>query len=93
LPDPYVHVHSARAASLRPSLQPDFLKKGLHLHCDTADIGPGNARRWVEVNPQLVRMIEIIGANRMRVELDAAEVHDPCEAGGIIDHQLFRSAP
>jgi hypothetical protein len=42
---------------------------------------------------QLVRVIEIAASDRMRVELDAAEVRHPGEARRIVDDHLFGSAP
>ena len=37
-------------------------------------------------------MIEIGGTDRMRMQLDAAEVDDPGEAGGIVDDHFFSGA-
>ena len=37
-------------------------------------------------------MIEIGGAHGMGVQFDAAEVHDPRQAGGIVDHNFFGGA-
>ena len=42
--------------------------------CDHVD-----ARHRVEVDAQLVGMVEVVGADRVRVEVDAAEVDDPGE--------------
>src|SRR5687768_11679070 len=38
-------------------------------------------------------MIEIASAHGMRVQLDAAEVHDPGEARSIVDDDFLRRAP
>ena len=46
-------------------------------HRHVADLRPLDARNRVEIDPQLVGMIEVVGAHGMRVEIDAAEVHDP----------------
>ena len=90
--DPNVHVDAPRTTRLRPPLKPDLLQERLHLHCNAANVGPGDPRCRVEINPQFVRMIEIAGADRMRVEFDAAEVHDPGETRPIVDDHLFRRA-
>jgi hypothetical protein len=37
-------------------------------------------------------MIQIARADRMGVELDAAQVHDPCEPGRLIDDDLLGGA-
>ena len=38
-------------------------------------------------------MVEVLGADGMRVEVEAPEVHDPREARGIPDHRLFGRTP
>ena len=47
----------------------------------------------IEIDAQLVGMIEIAGAHRVRMQLDAAEVDDPGEAGRVVDHDLLGGAP
>ena len=47
-----------------------------------------HARDRVEVDPQLVGMVEVLGADRVRVEVDAAEVGDPGQAGRVVDDDL-----
>src|SRR5580704_18787178 len=37
-------------------------------------------------------MIEIAGAHRVRVQFDAAKVHDPGKPGCVIDHDFFGGA-
>ena len=49
--------------------------------------GPG-----IEIDAQLVGVIEIAGAHRVRVQLDAAEVDDPREAGRVVDDDLLGGA-
>ena len=50
--------------------------------------GPG-----IEIDAQLVGVIEIAGAHRVRVQLDAAEVHDPGEPRRVVDDDLLGGAP
>ncbi len=50
--------------------------------------GPGHAGDRIEVDPQLVGMIEIVCANRMRVQVDAAQVDDPGQLSGVAQHDL-----
>ena len=88
----HVDVHAARAAGLRPAAKPSFLQQRFHLHRDTAHVGPLDAGPRIEVDPQLVGMLEIAGAHRMRMQLDAAEVHDPGQAGRVVDDDFFRGA-
>ena len=48
----------------------------------------GTPGHRVEVDPQLVGMVEVVGADRVRVEVDAAEVDDPGQAGRVADDDL-----
>ena len=86
-------MHAARTARLRPAAQSDL---GQHLprdECNASDVVPRNARPGIEIDPQLVGMLEIAGAHRVRMELDAAEVHDPREAGGVVDDDFLGRSP
>ena len=49
---------------------------------------PGHPGHGIQVHAQLVGVIEILGPDRVRVEVDAAEVADPGEARGVIDDDL-----
>ena len=51
-----------------------------------------HARHRIEIDAQLVGMIEIVGAHRMRVQLEAGEVRHPGERRGVARHDLFRAA-
>ena len=73
---------------LRPADEPDRLERLLRDERDLADLGPLDARHRVEVDPQLVGMVEVLGPDRVRVQVDAAEVGDPGEAGRVVDHDL-----
>ena len=43
------------------------LSKSIHLNGDHAYVGPTDARPWIEIDPQLIRMVEIVKAHRVRV--------------------------
>ena len=68
--------------------RPDVGQRVAHDQGHPPDVVPGDAGDRVEVDPQLVGMVEVVGADRVRVEVDAAEVGDPGEAGRIVDHDL-----
>ena len=53
----------------------------------------GTPGHRVEVHPQLVGMVEVLGADRVRVEVDAAEVGDPGQPGGVVDDDLVGGPP
>ena len=73
--------------------RPSSLEQRLHLQRDAAHVGPRDARPRIEIDAQLVGMIEIAGAHRVRMQLDAAEVDDPREAGRVVDDDLLGGAP
>ena len=57
---------------------------------DLPDLLPRHARHGVEVDPQLVGVVEVLRPDRVRVEVEAAEVGDPCEACRLVEHDLVR---
>jgi hypothetical protein len=88
--DARVDVHAARAARLGKTAKAELFEKRLHLERHGTDIGPRDAWPRIEIDAKLVRVIEVGRPHRVRVELDAAEVHDPREARGVVDHDFFR---
>jgi hypothetical protein len=85
-------MHTARAAGLWPAAEPHLFEQRPHFQRDAAEIGPGDARRGIEIDAELVRMIEIAGAHGMGMQFDAAEVHDEGQARHIVDHYFLRRA-
>jgi hypothetical protein len=57
----------------------------LDLERDAAHVVPLNAGIRIEIDAQFVGVIEIARAHRMRMQLDAAEIDDPREPGGVVD--------
>ncbi len=90
--DAHIHMHAARAAGLGPTAKPELFEERLHFKRDSAHIFPVNAGARIEIHAQLVGVIKIGGANRMRMQLDAAQVHDPGQPSRIVDHDFFRGA-
>ena len=82
-------MHAARAARLRPTAQSHLFEKIFHLHRHEPHIIPFDARPRIAIDAQLVGVIEIVGPHGVRVQLDAAEIDDPGEAGGVIDDYFF----
>ena len=63
-----------------------------HLACDQGhvdDLAPLHARHRVEVDAKFVGVGEIVGAHRVRIEVDAAHVDRPHQSGGIVDDGLL----
>ena len=71
---------------------PSSSSSALHLQRDPAHVVPGDARARIEIDAQLVGMVEVAGAHRVRVQLDAAEVDDPGQARGVVDDDLLGGA-
>src|SRR6185437_7812483 len=51
---------------------------------------PGHPGHRVQVDAQFVGMLEVVGDHRVRVEVDAAQVDRPGQAGRVMDDRLFR---
>ena len=85
-------MEAARSRRLRPADQSEVVQRCLDDARDVAQLGPPNARHRIEVHAQFVRMIEILRAYRMRVQLEAGEIGHPQERGRIARNDFF-SAP
>ena len=59
---------------------------------DGAHLRPFDSRNRIEIDAQLVWMIQIVGAYRMRMQLQACQVREPCERGGFARHDLVGCA-
>jgi hypothetical protein len=57
---------------------------------DVNDLSPVDARHRIEVDPQLVGVGEVVGPDRMRVEVDTTEVDRPHQARGVMKDGLLR---
>ncbi len=79
--DAGVDVEAARPRRLGPGGQPVVLEHLASHQRDVDDLRPVHAGHRVEVDPQFVGVVEVVGAHRVRVEVDAAEVDRPHQAG------------
>src|SRR5439155_27217500 len=70
-------MHPARAGGLGPTDQPKIGEDGARELRDLAHLRPLDAGHRIEVHPQLVRMIEVLGADRVRVQLETGQVREP----------------
>jgi hypothetical protein len=86
--DPRVHVDSPAAGGLRPADEACVGEGVPHDEGHAPDVVPGNAGDGVEVDAQLVGMIEVVGQDRVRIEVETAEVRDPGEAGRVVNDDL-----
>jgi hypothetical protein len=90
--DPHVHMDAARSRCLRPSDETEVREGLAHDARDRDDLRPLHAGNGVEVDPQFVGVLEVVGAHRMRVQFDATEVRHPHERGGIARDDFERGA-
>ena len=72
-------------------MEPHLLEERLHFESNSADICPADAGIWIQIDAQLIRVVQIEGAYGVRMELDTAQVNDPCEPRRIMHDYLFRS--
>ena len=91
-PDAHVDMDAARAGRLRPADQPQIVERGPDHPRHLADLRPLDARHRIEIHAQLVGMVEIVGAHRVRMQLEAGEVGHPQQRGGIARHDLVGAA-
>ena len=77
--DAHVDVHAARARGLRPAHQAEVLERRPDHAGDLANLRPLHAGHRIEIDAQLVGMVEVVGANRVRVQFEAGEVGHPHE--------------
>src|SRR6185436_3452333 len=83
--DRHINVDTARAASFGIALD---LQRIERLADDTGCLEhllePG-VWDWIEIEVQIVRPVEIVTPRVPRVQINAAEVHDPQKRGDILD--------
>ena len=90
--DPGVDVHAARPGGLRPAGQPEIRQHVSGHHGHVPDLRPFHAGHGIQVDSELVRVVHVGRADRMRVQVDAAEVDHPGQRGLVRDHHLVRGA-
>ena len=58
-----------------------------------AHLRPLDAGHRIEVHPQLVGMVQIVGADRMRMQLEAGEVGEPGQCRRVARHDFSALLP
>ena len=81
-------MDAARSRGLRPADQAHVRQRISAGHGDVADLRPLDAGDRVEVDPQLIGMVEVVGTHGVRIEVDAAEVDDPGQGRRVVDDDL-----
>ncbi len=89
--DAHVHVDPARAARLRPADEPVLPQDLIRHRRDAPDLVPPDAGDGIEVHAELVGVIQVGVPHRVRIQVDAAEVHHPRELRGVADDDLVRA--
>ena len=60
---------------------------------DSAHVVPCHSRDRIEIDAQLVGMVEVFGAHRMRMQLEAGEIGHPRQRRRVSRHDFFSRAP
>ena len=87
--DPAIDVETSRAGGLGPAGQAEVIEDLTRRQCHLANLRPRHARNRIEIDAQLVRVVEVGGAHGMRIEINAAEVDDPRQLGGVRHDDFF----
>ena len=90
--DAYVDVDAARAGCLRIAAVAELREDVAHAHRHLAHVGERGFGRRIEVDPQLVGMVDVVGAYRPGVEVEASEVDHPGEIGSSLADDEVRAA-
>ncbi len=56
----------------------------------TSHVVPARAGAWIQINSQLVGVLKVLGAYRVRVQVDASQVDDPEELRRVAHDDLSR---
>ena len=73
-------------------VRPEVRQRRAHHHRDLPHLRPRHARHRIEIDAQFVRMIQVVGADGMRVQFQAPEVGHPCESGRLARHHFLGRA-
>ena len=85
-----IDMHATRTARLGPTYQRHFFQQRFHFERHETNILPTDAWSRIQIDTQLIRVVQVRGAHRMRMQLNATEVNDPRESGGVIDYNFLR---
>ncbi|OLC58683.1 MAG: hypothetical protein AUH76_16750 [Candidatus Rokubacteria bacterium 13_1_40CM_4_67_11] len=81
--DAHQDVEAAAARGLGPAGEPHVPQRGVHHMRHLTHLRPLDAGHGIEVHAQLVGMVQVLGADRMRVQLEAGEVGEPRQRSGV----------
>ncbi len=90
--DPDVDVDASAARGLREAGVAELVQQRARLGGDAHGVGEVRARLRVEVDAQLVRMVDVVAANRPRVKRDRAHLRRPADDGHLGGADLVRVA-
>ena len=91
--DPDVDVDAAAARGLREAGVAELVQQLARLAGDPHGVGEVGARLRVEVDAQLVGMVDVLAANRPRMERDRAHLRRPADDGDLGGADLVGVAP
>src|SRR5262249_20660313 len=90
--DPDVDVDAPAPRGLREAEVAEIVEEHARLGGDPHRVRGARARLGVEVEAQLVRMVDVVAADRPRMERDRAHLGRPCDHGRLRRADLVRVA-
>src|SRR5256885_5423111 len=91
--DPDVYVDTSASRGLRETCIAELVQKHACLSGDAHGVGEVRAWLWVQVDAQLVRVVDVVAANRPRVKRDRAHLGRPADDGHLRGTDLIRVPP
>jgi hypothetical protein len=88
--DPQVDVDAPGAGGLRPSSEAQIGEHFAHEVRRLANTVKAHPGSGIQIHAQFVRVIQIVGPDRVRVEIDAAQIHEPGKLRQIGHDDLVR---
>ena len=83
----HIDHDAGRAGDLRVALQPKLLEHETHHLRHFAHLREGDRREGIQIEERIVGDVEVELARVHRVHLDAAEVRDVQQRGGVLRHE------
>ena len=91
--DPHVDVDAAAARGLRVAGHAELLQQRPRLPRGSHGVAEVGTGLWIEVEPQLVRMVDVVVADGPRVERDRVHLGRPGDDRDLGRTHLVRGAP
>jgi hypothetical protein len=88
--DPDDDMYAARPRRLWPANETNIVQRRTDDARNLLKLAPLDARHWIEIDPQFVGMVEIVGTDGMRMKFETCKIGHPRKRGGVAWHEFFR---